>query len=122
MTVRDYWDFLEVTRDVFGLDYDDAVAFYQEMRAVLDYAPTVEDLEEYADVATDLIEPYHDVYAEDLDAEEFEDRYGEELDAGGIARPDDYDYALEDVYDLDDDVWLDDGTEIEITAEYEETT
>lgn len=122
MTVRDYHDFLEVTRDVFGLDYQDALAFYQEMRLMLDYSPTVEDLEEYADVATDLIEPYHEVYAEDLDAVDFEDRYSEDIAAGYVARPPDYDWVIEEPqYDLPDDEWLQPGDEIEITALYDET-
>ena len=122
MTVRDYHDFLETTRDVFGLDYEDALAFYQEMRLMLDYSPTVQDLVEYADVATDLIEPYHEVYAEDLDAADFDSRYAEDIAAGYITRPPDYDWQIEEPqYDLPDEEWLEPGDEIEITALYDET-
>lgn len=88
-SIGDYNDFLEVVTDVFGVDRYEAARLYSELSDVLDIGPlTVEDLEEYADVASDLMEP-------EVEEEELE-----------------YDYE----FDWQDEQ-LEPGDELEITAE-----
>ncbi len=88
-SIGDYNEFLEVVTDVFGVDRYEAVELYRDMRDVLDIGPlTVEDLEEYADVASDLMEP-------EIEEEELE---------------------WDDEFDWQDE-WLDKGEELEITAD-----
>ena len=90
-SIGDYNDFLEVVTDVFGVDRYEAAEVYRDLRDVLDIGPlSVADLEEYADVVSDLMEP-------EVEEEE------EELD---------YDYE----FDWQDE-WLDAGEELEITAD-----
>ncbi len=117
MSTRDYQDFLSTTRDVFGLDYFDALGLYQQMREVLGYSPDVADLIEYADLASDLVEPAHLRYEE----EEFEERYAEEIEAGAMPIPEGrrMEERERPPADLPDDEWLLPGDEIEITAKYE---
>jgi hypothetical protein len=89
-SIGDYNDFLEVITDVFGVDRYGAAELYRDMRDVLGIGPlTVGDLEEYADVASDLMQP-------------------EVLEDEGL----EYDYE----FDWEDE-WLDEGEELEITAE-----
>lgn len=89
-SIGDYNDFLEVVEDVFGVDRNEAAWLYRDLHYVLDIGPlTVADLEEYADVASDLMLP------------EVEEE--EELE---------YDYE----FDWQDE-WLEVGEELEITAE-----
>lgn len=55
-SIGDYNEFLEVVQDVFGADRGEAQELYREMSDVLDIGPLdVADLEEYADVASDLM-------------------------------------------------------------------
>jgi hypothetical protein len=99
-SIGEYNDFLEVVRDAFGVDRDEAADLYRDMRDVLDIGPlTVADLEEYADVASDLIAPD-------------EGELIEELDFFPDVPPLEWDYE----FDWQDE-WLDEGEEIEITAD-----
>lgn len=87
-SIGDYNDFLEVVTDVFGVDRYGAAELYRDLYDVLDIGPlTVAGLEEYADVASDLMEP----------------EVEEELE---------YDYE----FDWQDEQ-LEPGDELEITAE-----
>lgn len=80
-SIGDYNDFLEVVQDAFGLNRGEAAEVYQALGGVLGYGSlTVADLEEYADVVSDIVELL----------------FGEEEE---------------------DDEWLDEGEEVEITAD-----
>lgn len=55
-SIGDYNDFLTVVQDAFGMDRSEAAGLYTELRDVLAIGPlTIADLEEYADVASDLV-------------------------------------------------------------------
>ena len=59
----DYNDFLETVQDAFGTDRAEAQELYRDLRDVLDIGPlTVDDLVEYADIASDLIAPVVEEY------------------------------------------------------------
>lgn len=90
-SIGDYNDFLAVVQDTFGVDRSEAADVYRDLSDVLDIGPlTVADLEEYADVASDLV-LYEEVEALEPEEELYEP-----------------DWELE---------MLDVGDEIEITAE-----
>lgn len=89
-SIGDYNEFLEVAQDAFGVDWSEAQELYSDLSDVLGYGSlTVADLEEYADVASDLMV---------LEVEEEE--------------PLEYDYE----FDWEDE-WLDEGDELEITSD-----
>ncbi len=59
-SIGDYNEFLTVVQGAFGVDRGEAQEVYRELRDVLAIGPlTIADLEEYADVASDLI--YYDI-------------------------------------------------------------
>lgn len=108
-SIGDYNEFLEVVQDAFGVDRGDAQTLYTELRDVLDIGPlTVADLEEYADVASDLV-----VYEEPEEPELTpEEEAWEGIEFGDDdALPYDYEYDWE-------DQWLDVGDELEIAVKY----
>ena len=79
-SIGDYNDFLDVVQDVFGADRADAADLYRDMRDILNIGPlTVGDLEEYADMASDLMAPVVADEDEDLDMEEWFD-VGDEIE------------------------------------------
>lgn len=80
-SIGEYNDFLAVVQDVFGVDRYEAADVYRDLRDVLDVGPlTVADLEEYADVVSDLMEP--EMEEEDLEWDAEFDWQDEWLDAG----------------------------------------
>ena len=100
-SIGDYNDFLTVAQDAFGMDRSEAAGLYTELRDVLAIGPlTIADLEEYADVASDLVF-YEEVEVEEIPPEVLRPEPVEEFDY-------EPDWELE---------MLDVGDEIEITAE-----
>lgn len=95
-SIGDYNEFLEVAGDVFGLTHVESKMLYEELSDVLGYGSlTYDDLVEYADVASSLVEAFPGfVFAEPVE---------KELE---------YDYEFDWV-----DEQLEPGDELEITAE-----
>lgn len=112
-SIGDYNDFLDVVQDAFGADRGEAADLYAELSDVLGYGSlTVADLEEYADVASDLAAPIIEEYEEEL----YEERavVPEEV----VREPGEELEELEYDYEFDwQDEWYDPGDEIEITAD-----
>lgn len=114
-SLADYGDFLEVVQDAFGVDRGEAQELYRDLRDVLDIGPlTVDDLVEYADVASDLVAPIIDEYEDEL----YEERAlapEEVVREPGEEPPD---AELEYDYEFDwQDAWFEVGDEIEITTD-----
>lgn len=111
-SVADYNDFLEMAQDAFGADRAEAQELYRDLRDVLDIGPlAVDDLVEYADVASDLVASIIDGYEEEwraLAPEGVEREPGEELPDEEL----EYDYEFDWM-----DEWFEVGDEIEITAD-----
>lgn len=107
-SIGDYNEFLTVVQDAFGMDRSEAAGLYTELRDVLAIGPlTIADLEEYADVASDLVF-YEPEYEYEL----------VEAEPPMIMGVDDAVLAEAPIAEADwwDDM-LDVGDEIEITAE-----
>ena len=107
-SIADYNDFLDTVQDAFGTDRAEAQELYTDLRDVLDIGPlTVDDLVEYADVASDLVALVIDeeraLAPEEVVREPGEEPPEEELE---------YDYE----FDWQDE-WFEVGDEIEITAD-----
>lgn len=113
-SIADYNDFLEVVQDAFGADRGEAADLYTELSEVLGYGSlTVADLEEYADVVSDLAAPIIEEYEEEL----YEERVvaPEEVAREPGEEPEEelgWDYE----FDWQDE-WFEEGEEIEITAD-----
>ena len=114
-SISDYNEFLDEARDLFGLEYDEAQELYRDMSDHFDSESlTRDDLRDYADVASDIIviEEYEPV----------EEGEYEHYEPGDVVEEEEWEWE----YDLDefdpDDFWIDEGEEIEVTAEvaYEE--
>ena len=114
-SIGDYNDFLSEAQDTFGMDRSDAQDLYADMCDALGFSLTVNDLYDYGDMASDLVEEeaYEGpvVSYDEIDTEDYADY--DRVDLPALAYDDEYDF---------DDEWLEPGDEIEITAEvgYEE--
>jgi len=109
-SIADYNDFLDVVQDVYGADRGEAQDMYAGLRDVLGGSLTVADLEEYADVVSDLTVG---VVEEPEPPGEFEREPGEEPLEEKLEEE-----KLEWDYEFDwQDEWYDEGEEIEITAD-----
>lgn len=102
---RNYNAFIREAREEFGISRPDAVDLYRQMRDELDRPLYGVDVERQYDLASDILEEW--VYDEVLDTPVVE------LDA---------DWLDEREIDYDEFDYLDEGVELEITAdlEYEE--
>lgn len=80
MASRDYYEFLDVARDTFGLDYDEARQFWRDFEDALGFRPDVDALVEYGDLATDIIYPAEAVGPEERDAFDEWERTGDRRD------------------------------------------
>lgn len=106
-----FHDFMDEVRDTFGLDYAEALDVYRELRGE-GITPDADTVGEVPDLILSFIEF-------DEDGGEFEDMYGED------AQYMDVNEELDDGdFDLWDEVWFDDGFEIEFSVEvtYKEDT
>lgn len=114
-SIGDYNEFLSEAQDTFGLDRGEAQDLYVDMRDALGFSLTVNDLYDYGDMASDLVEEVEVIELvvsyDVIDTEEYADVPRAELPT--LAYDDEYDFY---------DEWLEPGDEIEITAEvgYEE--
>ncbi len=90
-----YHRFVATARELYGLDYRDAVDLYAQMKDVLGYAPDEEDAYEYADIIEAIEEP------------EYEEEYREPPEIA--AR------EVEEEYEPEEEMW-EEGTEFELTA------
>ena len=103
MARRDYYDFLADARETFGLDYDEARAFWRDFGNALGFRPTPDDLVEYGDLAADVLYPLEEMSPEERDAYEEWER---EWEVYGERR---------DFWTWYGDDWLDAYEEIEVT-------
>lgn len=74
MSWRDYNEFIGAVREAYGLDLAEARGLYREMRDVLDYAPSVEDIFEFPEIVEAIVEPETGAYEamEDVGPDEAE--------------------------------------------------
>jgi hypothetical protein len=113
VSARDYWDFVHETQDLFGLDIIEARDYYNAFKEVFTdgLPPTVDDLRAWGDLAVDLAEEYFPEEAEEQEEEGEEEELEDDERRGG----DDSRYS-DDVYD-EEDYWVYEGEELEVTAD-----
>lgn len=115
-SISDYNDFLNEAQDLFGLERGEAQQLYRDMSDSFDgQTLLVGDLQDFADVASDLIAIGE--YEEPVIEGDYKDYAPGEVEVEGEWE---WEYEL-DEFDPDD-FWIDEGEEIEVTADlaYEE--
>lgn len=107
-SIGDYSEFVAEARDLFGIDRDDARYLYHEMRQTLDFSLTAGDLRDYADLASDIIEPLLEEEEPEFPGGDYdEDAWDVWVEEG---EPGDFEEWYE-------EEWIKEGEEVELTAD-----
>lgn len=111
---QQYNEVIDALRESMGLSLDEARAEYYQLSEYADGAPDIDDVVDYvSEYALEAaIEEYPEI--------EYEYLY-EESEPADVEYADEEPEETEVDYGEFDDVWLDEGDEIELSAEYEES-